>query len=121
MGRRAYVASSGALAALVLVGVPVLVSVLARHGDAGLDVPHRDFWLRPENHEELVRRLELDGLAIGALTGLLLVWVDIAVVRANELPEPRIGRSVWLVVLLFVAALSVVVAYISVWQFRVPG
>lgn len=121
MSRRSFLLLEGALAVVTVVGIPLLASLLARYADAGLNIPHREAWLLPEHRDELVRRLELDGLAMGALTGALLAWIDVAVVRANRLAEPRLGRSVWVVTGAFVAAVSLGVLYVAVWQFRSPG
>ncbi len=121
MRRRSFLILDGVLAVVVLIGVPVLVSVLARAGDAGLSIPHRDYWTSAAHHDPLVSMLDADGLGIAAITGLLLVWMDVALVRANRLTEPRLPASLWVAVALYVAAVGVGVAWITLWQFRLPG
>ena len=121
MRRRTFLVLDGVLALLVLIGVPAMVSLLARAGDAGLDIPHRDYWTSAAHHDSLVSKLDADGLGMAAMTGLLLVWMDVVLVRANRLPEPRLRPTVWVAVGAYVAAVGVAVWWIAAWQFRVPG
>ena len=121
MRRRSFLLLDGALAAVVLVGIPAMVSGLARAGDGGLNIPNKDYWVAPAHHDALVSMLDLDGLGMAAITGLLLIWMDVALVRANRQPEPRLPRTLWVVVGLYVAAIGLGVWWISVWQFRIPG
>ena len=107
-----YVAFDVVISAALVLGLPMLVRVILAGSGVGLNIPHKEYWLRPENRPLLRRRLTGDMLFIGGATGLLLSWIDIEVVRANTLATPAMGASSWIAILLFVV---VVVGY-TVWM-----
>ena len=110
--RAGYVAFDVILSAALILGLPMLVTLILAGSGVGLNIPHKEFWLRGENRPLLRRRLTGDMLFIGGATGLLLSWIDIEVVRANTLATPAMGASSWIAILLFVV---VVVGY-TVWM-----
>ena len=110
--RAGYVAFDVILSAALILGLPMLVTLILAESGVGLNIPHKEFWLREENRPLLRRRLTGDMLFIGGATGLLLSWIDIEVVRANTLATPAMGASSWIAILLFVV---VVVGY-TVWM-----
>ena len=110
--RAGYVAFDVILSAALILGLPMLVTLILAGSGVGLNIPHKEFWLREENRPLLRRRLTGDMLFIGGATGLLLSWIDIEVVRANTLATPAMGASSWIAILLFVV---VVVGY-TVWM-----
>jgi uncharacterized membrane protein len=110
--RSAYLAFSVVISAVVVLGIPAIGLAAARGSGAALSVPHKDYWLRPENLPELRRRLTDDLLILGAITGLFMAWLDILVVRANEAAVPTLGNSFWVALGIY---LVVVVGW-SVWM-----
>lgn len=113
LSRRAFVVVEAILSLVLLVGVPLLLVASAHGTGAGLNIPHADYWLRPENRAGLRDRLLVDGLLLATACALLFSWIDVAVVRANRLAEPRMPRSVWVAVGLFVLAVAVGIALLS--------
>ena len=110
--RGGYLAFDIAISAALVLGLPMLVGVMVRGSGVGLSIPHKDYWLRPENRPQLQRRLMADMLFLGGAVGLLLSWVDIEVVRANALAAPAMGASSWGAISVFVI---VTVGY-SIWM-----
>jgi uncharacterized membrane protein len=106
-------------AALVL-GLPMLVGVFLRGSGAGLNIPHKDFWLRPENRPTLRRRLTVDMLFFGGAIGLLLSWVDVEVVRANALATPSMGASSWVAIVVFVVVMLAYSTWMATVRYAIP-
>jgi len=113
--REGYLALDIALSAALVLGLPMLAGLLARGSGAGINIPHKDYWLRPENRERFRARLSVDMLFFGGATGLLLSWVDVELVRANALAVPALGNSIVIPTVIFVVAM---LAY-SVWMVTV--
>src|SRR5664280_612640 len=86
--RAGYIAFDVIISAALVLGLPMLVTGIVAGSGVGLNIPHKEYWLRPENRPLLRRRLTGDMLFIGGATGLLLSWVDIEVVHANTLAPP---------------------------------
>ena len=110
--RGGYLAFDVITSAALVLGLPMLVGLFVRGSGAALNIPHKDYGLRPENRQELSRRLMADMLFFGGAIGLLLSWVDIEVVRANALSPPSMGGSSWVAIVAFV----VVILGYSIWM-----
>jgi hypothetical protein len=83
--------------------------VLTRSGLAGLNMPARDYWTRPEHTAEAVRRVQayIWWLAcVLVVTALLIHW---SVLAANARQPPGLGTAG------FLAVLGAVVLAIGVW------
>lgn len=98
----------------------MLVGLFARGSGAGLSIPHKDYWMRPENRHELRRRLMADMLFFGGATGVLLSWVDIEVVRANALTPPSMDGSSWIAIVAFVVVMVGYSIWMAVARYSVP-
>ena len=110
--RASFLTVSILVCALVVVGIPALGLAAPRGSGAGLNIPHKDYWLRDENRPELRRRLTADLLFFGGVTGLLMAWIDVLVVRANESAVPTLGAASWVAL----GAYLVVVLGWTVWM-----
>ena len=110
--RNGYLAVDIIISAALILGFPMLVGVLGRGSGAGVNIPHKDYWFRPENRPQFRQRMTADMLFIGGATGLLLSWIDVEIVRANALAAPMMGASSWVAVTVFVV---VIVGY-SIWM-----
>jgi len=110
--RGGYIAFDVITSAALVLGLPMLVGLFVRGSGAALNIPHKDYWMRPENRPELRRRLMADMLFFGGAIGVLLSWVDIEVVRANALTPPSMDSSSWVAIGAFVV---VMVGY-SIWM-----
>ena len=119
--RSDYLALNIIIVILVVVGIPAIGLAATRGSGMGLSVPHKEYWLRPENRPELRRRLGSDLLFFAAVTALLLAWIDVLVVRANESPVQSMGASSWVAI----GAYLVVVLGWTVWvatkRYAVPA
>jgi uncharacterized membrane protein len=110
--RSGYLAVDILISAALILGFPMLVGLLSRGSGAGVNIPHKEYWFRPENRPGFRRRMTTDMLFIGGATGLLLSWIDVEIVRANALATPVMGASSWVAVSVFMVA---VVGY-SIWM-----
>ena len=110
--RSGYITFDIIISAALVLGLPMLVTPILRGSGAGLNIPHKDFWMRPENKPLLRRRLMVDMLFLGGATGLLLSWIDVEVVRANTLATPVMGATSWVAIVGFVV---VTIGY-SIWM-----
>ena len=110
------------LAAVVLMPFALvwLMRRAAGSGGGGLSIRNRDYWLRPEHRAELFGRFTVDMLALGVLVGALLVWADIAVVRANRLAEPQLGTGSWVALGLFLVAMLAWTVWLLTVRYQVP-
>jgi uncharacterized membrane protein len=82
----------GAALALLLGGAAALVTRLPM---SWINVPHKEYWSRPENRPELHRRLATDLWVIATATLLLLVVIVVQVVLVADDPDPRLGPLFW--------------------------
>lgn len=119
--RSDYLALNIIITILVVVGIPAIGLAATRGSGMGLSIPHKEYWLRTENRPELRRRLGSDLLFFAAVTALLLAWIDVLVVRANESPVQSMGASSWVAM----GAYLVVVLGWTVWvatkRYAVPA
>ncbi len=119
MTRGGYLTFDIGITALMVLGIPMLRS-LANGSGAGVNIPNRDYWFRPENRETLKRLLTGDLVFIASATGLLLTWLTVSVVIANQQPEPSLGSWSLLVVGAFVLAVVGRTVWMVVSRYRVP-
>jgi hypothetical protein len=67
-----------------------------------VNVPHKEYWSRPENEPRLRSLIAQDGWVCADLTlGLLIAVAGITIVQAHA-PEPDLGLSGIALVVLFV-------------------
>jgi uncharacterized membrane protein len=118
--REGYLALDIGISALVLLGFPML-SAFANGSGAGVNIPHKDYWFRPENRPVLRRLLTGDLLFFASATGVLLTWLTVSVVRANEQPDPSLGRWSMVVVAAFVLVTVVRSVWMASGRYRVPA
>jgi hypothetical protein len=119
--RAGYVAFDVVISAALVLGLPMLVRVILAGSGVGLNIPHKEYWLRPENRPRLRGRLTGDMLFIGGATGLLLSWVDIEVVRANTQAMPAMGGSEWIAISLFVVAILGYTVWMATKRYAIPA
>lgn len=119
MSRDGYIAFEIGMSALVLLGLPML-SMLANGSGAGVNIPHKDYWFQPENRAELRRLLTGDMLFLAGATGVLLTWLTVSVVHANEQPDPALGTGSLAVVGAFVLLVVARSIWMATVRYRVP-
>jgi len=119
--RAGYVAFDVIISAALVLGLPMLARLILAGSGVGLNIPHKEFWLRPENRPLLRGRLTGDMLFIGGATGLLLSWVDIEVVRANTLVPPAMGGTEWIPISLFVVAILGYTVWMATKRYAIPA
>ncbi len=117
--RGGYITFDIVISAALVLGLPMLVGALVRGSGAGVNIPHKDYWFRPENKPRLERRLKVDMMFIGGATGLLLSWVDIELVRANALATPSMD-TVWMPIVLFMVAILGYSVWMATARYAVP-
>lgn len=123
MSRGSHLIFSGLLGVGVIVGLPLLSSVLARGSGAFVNVPHKDYWLDPQHPQrrtEFWRRFTDDMYVIAALTGGLLIWMQIEMVLANRREPPDMAWWSWLPLGIFIAAIISWSLYLAFWRYRPP-
>jgi hypothetical protein len=110
--RTDYLVLNILITVLVVVGIPAIGMAATRGSGMGLNIPHKEYWLLPENRPELSRRLRSDLAFFAAVTAMLLAWIDVLVVRANDAAAPGMGGSSWVAL----GAYLVVVLGWTVWM-----
>jgi hypothetical protein len=104
---------------LVVIGVflPLSVAALVRaltgQGPALLNIPARDYWTRPENGKEAVRRVRAYVWWLGCIMVGTALSIHLLVLDAHEHQPPRLSTSGILLVL--GAALSAIAAWAAGW------
>lgn len=91
MGRDGFLVFSVLLGLGVIVGMPLLTHQLTRGSGEFVNVPHKDYWLdedHPQRRVEFRRRFFEDMCVLSGLTGLLLVWLQVETVYANNRSSP---------------------------------
>lgn len=117
--RSGYLAFDIGITALMMIGIPMLRG-LANGSGTGVNIPNRDYWFRPENRATLKRLLTGDLVFIACATGLLLTWLTISVVLANQQAVPALGSWSLLVVGAFVVVLVGRTVWMKVRRYAVP-
>lgn len=110
--RSSYLTFTILIAAFMMLGLPALGRLLTLGSGTGMNIPNKEYWLRPENRPELRRRITEDMVFLGAVTGLLLSWIDVLVVQANQSATPSLGASSWVAM---GAYLSIITGW-SIWM-----
>ena len=110
--RRAY--HVGFFIALMM-GLPLLMAVLpawlARGSGAGLNIPHRDYWLAPERKLATADFLAVHGSRFGSVLVIYLAFIHGLVVQANRHQPPTLPMAwFWTGMALFLVATAVWVA-----------
>jgi uncharacterized membrane protein len=119
--RGSYLAFSIGISALVVLGIPAIGLAATRGSGTSLSIPHKDYWLRPENLGELRRRLTADLLFFGAVTALLMAWIDILVVRANETAVPTLGNASWVALGVYLVVVLGWTVWMMTKRYAVPA
>lgn len=109
MGRDAYIAVFTSLVLVVPLAAGLLPGALARRGGAGLNIPHREYWVAPERRDQTAAYLQAHGLWFAVLLCAFLAFVHAQVVRANQIQPPALSTTV------FMAALGVFLLLVAVW------
>ena len=113
--RTEHLLFSGLLGVGILVGMPMLASALSRGSGMFINVPHKDYWLddaHPDRRVEFRRRFTDDMFAIAALTGALLLWMQVETVWANQQSAPQLSPY-WIVAIVAYLVLTLI------WTVRV--
>jgi uncharacterized membrane protein len=117
--RSAYLSFDIGISALMILGMPMLRQ-LANGSGMGVNIPNRDYWFRLENRATLKRLLTGDLVFIACATGLLLTWLTVSVVTANQQPEPEMGSWSLLVVVLYTLVIVGRTIWMKVRRYAVP-
>ena len=97
-----------------------LAQLLRRLPADALNVPHPGYWKRPERVDRLRELLAEDMRWIGAATLLLLAAVQVLVVRAAGMADPRLDWWTVAVVVLHVGVVAGRVVWMSTRRYAVP-
>lgn len=109
---------------LVGLGIALLFAGLAwlmgRVGAEHINVPHPEYWKRPEHLGTLRRLMTEDMWLFGTWTLLLLAAVLALVVRAAGLPEPRLDEWAVAVVGLYLLVVAGHIGWLLTRRYAVP-
>jgi len=98
MSRRAFVTIFGAVYLFTSAAVGLLP--LRRMRGAGLNLPHREYWLSPERIEHTLLSVQTQLTWIGTATQVLMLTVFRMTETANRLDPPRLEMAgFWIVFL----------------------
>ena len=98
---------------LLPLGIVALVRGLTGHGPALLSIPARDYWTRPENGKEAVRRVRAYMWWLGCIMAGTAFSIHLLVLGAHEHQPPHLSTSGILFVL--GAAFGAVVGWAAGW------
>jgi uncharacterized membrane protein len=107
--RPAYALLLLVIGILLPLGITVLITSLTRSGPARLNIPHRDYWTRPEHRQEAVRRVRAYVWWLGCIMAGTAVLIHSLVVAAHAHQPPRLGTGA------FVLVLATVLLGIGAW------
>lgn len=112
----------GAIAFLVILGLSIatlfaiILVVFARSKTlAGLNVPDKEYWIRPENLPAARRRALTD---MGLFSGVMMLYLCTIVVSIVQSSRDPLGRSTGWEPFAFAAWLAATIAW-TVWMVRV--
>ena len=110
--------------ALLALGVAALfaglVRFLRRVPGEHIGVPHPEYWKQPEHLPRLRRLVAEDLWLLGAWTLLLLAVVQVLVVRAAALAEPRLDAWAFVAIGLYVMGVIARAGWMSTRRYAVP-
>lgn len=79
------------------VGIPCLVmggiSIGLRSGRRSINIPHKEFWLSPENAPETIRYLNVHLAYLSSLIALFIGYVHWLVMQANSVQPAQLSNS----------------------------
>ena len=119
--RPVYAAMLLLVGVLLPLGIAWLITSLTQSGPARLNIPARDYWIRPEHSGEAVRRVRAYMWWLGSImagTALLVHWLVLA---AHAHQPPRLRTSA--LVLVLAAVMLGIGAWTAGWYrlLRRPG
>lgn len=122
--RTDFLLSSTLVGLAVLVALPLPALLLDRIPATLVNVPHRDYWLderHPARRREFGRRFFDDLCVVSALTGLLLIAMQIETVAANRLDPPHLSSWAPVALIAYLVVVAVWVAWILLVRYRPPA
>lgn len=121
--RTEHLLFSGLIGVAVIVGLPLLAGALTRGSGAFINVPHKDYWLdekHPARRVEFCRRFTDDMCTIAALTGLLLLWVQLETVWANQQEPPQMSPAATAAIIGYLVLIVAWAAWMVTARYRPP-
>lgn len=120
MSKGAYVAFMLAMQTFLFVLLLCVVPITTHVPRWMINLPHKEYWLRPENGDELRRKLDGQMTSIGVALFALMFCVQLMVIHANLSQPVRLHEPVFLVLLgtFFVFIIFWIIRYYR--AFRVP-
>ena len=88
-----------AIGVLIPLSTTALIRAVTRQGPAGLNIPARDYWTRPENAGEAVRRVRAYIWWLGSIMAGTALFIHLLVLAAHQQEPPRLNTSAILLVI----------------------
>lgn len=105
---------------LLMFGMFAGITWVVRHVPASMvNIPHREYWLAAERRDETYAMLQRNMDRMSAATLLFMNAMLIISFRANFKQPPSLGSEVWILLLLFLAGLTVLIVRLY-RDFRLP-
>jgi uncharacterized membrane protein len=101
-----FIVAIGILVPLSIIG---LVMVLTRSGVSSLNIPARDYWMRPEHSPEAIRRVRIYIWWLACILVAMALAIHWSVLAANARQPPVLGSGE------FLSVLGLVVLAIGIW------
>lgn len=121
--RPGYLAFGLGIGVFVLAGLPLLTRLLLRGSGAGINVPHKDYWLdpaHPERRAEFARRFTDDMLVFTGATVLLLTFMHVESVWANRQDPPQSGPGMWVALGVYLVVIFGWTAVVALKRYTPP-
>lgn len=97
--RPAYAVLLFIIGVLLPVGIIILLRALTREGLSTLNIPAREYWNRPEQREEGVRRVRRYVWWLGCVMCATALVIHALILAAHSRQPPRLSTSTFLVTL----------------------
>ena len=90
------------------VAILLLSQIITRLGGAGLNIPHRDYWLAPERRAQTLAFAQRMLVWCACLMVVFFALINHLILRANtHAPAALAGAELWLPIALFLAAMAI--------------
>ena len=110
---------------LFAVGIPTLavcfISLVMRLGSGSINIPHKEYWLSPENKNGTIQFFQGHVVCLGILIALFMAYIHWLLIKANSVQPPQLPNNLLFAGLgIFLAGMLLWGMWLAVKFMRVP-